>query len=219
MFLYPLLADYEVHGSCRIKTRYFFFTVIFNLSYCFARSPMPCQDIDKSKVIPIEKVKDMIQKDGVFNVIKKNWSNEVKILPSSCLNDKGQIKILGQHMSILGKKCWLGDQLISFKIEANKVFFRAPSVVRKSVTLEQYNREFMKKTLEEIVKNPIASNFFKLSNLCQVEFNNTPKELNMWLKLRDKSKNWCFLESNVDGSDLKVIKRLYAKDSQCSLNQ
>ncbi|GEM_PF-4105622 len=170
-------------------------------------------------MIPIEKVKAIIQKDGVFKILKKSWSNDIKILPSSCLNDNGEIKIPGLHVSILGKKCWLGDQLIAFKIEDGKVSFRPPSLVRKSVTLEQYDKEFIKKTLEEIVKNPIASNFFKFSKLCQVEFISNPKELSMFFQLRDKSKNWCFLQSHVDGSELKVIKRLYAKDSQCSLNQ
>ncbi|MCF8060623.1 MAG: hypothetical protein K9K67_15075 [Bacteriovoracaceae bacterium] len=188
-------------------------------SFSFARSPIPCQDIDKSKVIPKEKVITILEKDVVFNELKKNWSEDIKIIVGSCLNDRGEIKIPGQHLNVLGRKCWVGDQLISFKIKKDKAYFRPLSTLRKTIPLMQYNKASFKKTLETIFSGPIVVNFFKGSDLCQVEFNSNPQELDMFLQLRDKSKNWCFLQSHIDGSELSVIKRLYAKDSLCSIDQ
>lgn len=181
------------------------FIFIFFITPCLGRSPiLKCSQEPLSKSSQKD-IQSQVRESDEFSQIKGLGAQSIKISVVRCEKTQGQVYASFISLpKIEGKSCSINSMTFPFQVVKDKVNFD-PFLSQTKLSLELLGK-YIRKALE---KNP----FFESSHFCQIEFYDN----NSWIiQLRSKRKKYCFLRANFDGSKVEVIKRLYAKDSECS---
>jgi hypothetical protein len=178
---------------------------IFFITPCLGRSPiLKCSQQPLSKSAHKD-IQSQVRKSVEFSQVKALNAQSLKVSVARCENTQGQVYASFISLpKIEGKSCSINSMTFPFQVVEDKVRFD-PFLSQTNLSLELLEKN-IRKALEK-------NSFFESSHFCQIEFYDN----NSWIiQLRNKSKKYCFLRANFDGSKVEVIKRLYAKNSECS---
>ena len=157
----------------------------------------------------VSELKQSVRESEFYKNLLLLKASQTHISVSRCNQTNGNVSLSYiLFEDILGKKCSINSMFFRFNVVANNIEFEKYT--------QRISRSVLKESLEKIGQSPKTKKFFQKNNFCQIEFNNSSKPFHWVLQLRDEKKNFCFIRSSYDGSEVKIIERLYAKNSNCS---
>ncbi|MCJ8275917.1 MAG: hypothetical protein HRT44_11480, partial [Bdellovibrionales bacterium] len=120
--------------------------------------------------------------------------------------DTSSVVFSPKPISIEGHMCRVKEFTLSYKLQGKKVTFLQKWDYK---TLET---DRLKSLIEKVVKCELSKGFFEESQYCFAELMDNG---DWWIHLKNKRNQFCYLKASNDGKNIEVIKRLYAKNSQC----
>lgn len=164
-----------------------------------------------------KKIKALIKKTPEFLQIKNYNSQSLKVEVSQCEKTVAHIKASYiEFNNIKNKKCSINSMSFPLTIENGKTIYKKIKFGNSDISPASLKRDDLKQALEAIASNPLVKSFFKDHNFCQVEYWESGQGNKWVIQLRNRKNHICYVRSSLNGKEVEVIKRLYAKNSQCS---
>lgn len=164
-----------------------------------------------------EYLKELIKDSPEYKQIVSNKPSKVTINVSRC--EKTTANIHASYFlfeNILKKKCSVNSITFPLTINDKKLSYRKLKIQEGFISPISLTRSFLRDSIKKIANSSKAAPFFKKNIFCQIQYQRNGQEDNWVIQLRDNERNYCFLRSTIDGSDISVIRKLYAKSSKCS---
>jgi len=164
-----------------------------------------------------KQLKELVKKTPEFLQIKKYNSESLKVEVSQCEKTVAHIKASYiEFNNIKNKKCSINSMTFPITIENGKPIYKKIKFGKNYISPAFLKRDDLKQAFESMASNPLVESFFKDNNFCQIEYWES-RQANKWvIQLRNRKDHICYIRSSLNGEEVEVIKRLYAKNSQCS---